>query len=117
MKDLIPIPKEIYDAFEKASPMFLVTAIKEQMVYPKQPPQAKFISFHVGSIDELNHAINNEGLRRFDVWEIKGKFSQEALLRRDAEQIAAEKQEADERALYARLDAKYGKNKMEVVND
>jgi len=114
MKDIQPIPAKVYDQFEKANPQFLVVGIQEQIVHPQQLPQAKFVSFHVGSLDELMYSINREGLKRFRVYQVNGTFGQESELRRDAEKSLAEQTEAAERKEFERLKAKF-ESKMAVV--
>lgn len=114
MKDITPIPKEIYDAFEKASPMFLVIGIRKQQFAANQPPQHKNVSFHVGSIDELMTAITQEGLQRFTAYQINGTFSSEAQLKNDAEKFAKEQEESQARQVYEKLKARF-ESKMAVV--
>lgn len=113
MKDIAPIPKEVYDTFQNASPMFLVVGIRKQQ-YPNQPAQFKNASFHVGSLDELLTALIQEGLQRFTVFQTNGTFSNESQLKQDAENFANQQEETQARAQYEKLKARF-EHKMEVV--
>ena len=101
------IPNNLYSKFKNYHPMFLVIGILEEINHPKQPPQQRIVSFHVGSMDELLTSINKEGLKIFDVFQVTGKFSNESDLRKDAQKIEIEQTEARERKLLEELKLKY----------
>ncbi len=113
MKDITPIPKEIFDTFQNSAPQYLVVGIARENIR-SIPPRFKNVSFHVGTLDELHTAIINEGLQRFTVFSVNGTFSNEGQLKNDAEKFAKEQEEMNARKAYEQLKARF-ETKMEVV--
>lgn len=71
MTEINKIPSQVFDAFEKAEPGYLVCGIVKT-----QTGQYQFTSFHVKNLDELYYQIAPEQLVRFKVFNVGAQSSE-----------------------------------------
>ena len=103
MTEINKYPADVFNAFEKAAPKFLVCVIIKN-----NQGQYQFQSFHVASIEELYFQIAPEALVRFKVFTVGGQFPKvEGALKGEAKEHQKAEEMKKELALYKKLKAKF----------
>lgn len=98
IKNINQIPQQIYDAFDKDAPIFLVKGIIKN-----QQGNYQNVSFHVKSLDELNFQIAPDQLTRFRVFEVGKVVENEAILKMKAKEFMKVKEKEARLAQYLEL--------------
>lgn len=98
IKNINHIPQQIYDAFDKDAPIFLVKGIVKN-----QQGNYQNVSFHVKSEEELNFQIAPDQLVRFRVFEVGKTVENEAILKMKAKEFIKIKEKEARLAQYLEL--------------
>lgn len=106
IKNINKIPSQIFDAFEKNNPEFLIVGIKKRNTPGGQPQYEQFGNYCPDYGDMLNF-LASDSIARFKVFQIGEVFSNEGTLREAAKNHVAEQVEKREREQYEKLKAKF----------
>lgn len=98
IKNINQIPANIYDAFEKDTPLYLVKGIVKNAQGNYQN-----VSFHVKDRDELNFQIAPDQLVRHRVFEIGKVVGSEPILKMEAKEFMKIKEKEKRLAQYLEL--------------
>lgn len=102
IKDINRIPSQIYDAFEKNNPEFLIVGIKKRNVPGAQPQYEQFGNYCPDYNDMLTF-LASDSIARFKVFKIGEVFSNEGTLRPEAKRYVEEKGKEQRRLQFEAL--------------
>lgn len=98
IKAINSIPAQVFDAFDKDKPIYLVKGIVKNAQGNYQN-----VSFHVKDRDELNYQIAPDQLVRFKVFAIGEVVGSEAILKMEAKESMKIKEKEKRLAQYLEL--------------